>query len=126
MARFTRGFTGRRRGDRDPRLPPGQYDAGRSWPVLTAEVTPRLSTTIWSFVVHGLVEREVSWTWDEIRALPESRSGRIPAVAVTAYASLRDSDEAVTAGYNCHLAKPVDPDQLIEAVLAATGLQSKT
>ena len=27
---------------RDPRLPPGQYDAGATFPVLTAEVTPRL------------------------------------------------------------------------------------
>jgi CheY-like chemotaxis protein len=61
-----------------------------------------------------------------IRALPEPRGGRIPAIAVTAYASLRDRDRALTAGYNCHLAKPVDPDALIEAVVAASGLQSKT
>jgi DMSO/TMAO reductase YedYZ molybdopterin-dependent catalytic subunit len=72
MARFTRGFTGRRSEGRNLRLPPGQYDTGKSWPVLTAEVTPRLSTTIWSFVVHGLVEEEVSWTWEEIRDLPQS------------------------------------------------------
>jgi len=37
MSRFTRGFTGRGR-QRDDRLPPGQYDTGRSWPALTAEV----------------------------------------------------------------------------------------
>ena len=36
----TRGFFGRDRGERDERLPPGQYDTGSSWPVLTAEVTP--------------------------------------------------------------------------------------
>ena len=28
-------------GSRRPRLPPGQYDTGRQWPVLTAEVTPQ-------------------------------------------------------------------------------------
>ena len=28
MGRFTRGFAGRGRGERDPRLPPGQYDTG--------------------------------------------------------------------------------------------------
>ena len=38
MGQFTRGFTGRRPANRDPRLPPGQYDTGKSWPVLTAEV----------------------------------------------------------------------------------------
>ena len=55
MARFTRGFSGRGQAARDPRLPPGQYDAGRDWPVLTAEVTPRLSTDTWTFSVDGLV-----------------------------------------------------------------------
>jgi PAS domain S-box-containing protein len=61
-----------------------------------------------------------------IRALPESGGCRIPAIAVTAYASLRDRDQALTAGYNCHLAKPVDPDALVEAVVDASGLQTKT
>ena len=50
---FTRGFSGRRA--RDPRLPPGQYDVGQDWPVLTAEATPRLSTDNWTFTVDGLV-----------------------------------------------------------------------
>jgi DMSO/TMAO reductase YedYZ molybdopterin-dependent catalytic subunit len=68
----TRGFFGRQRGPRDPRLPPGQYDTGRNWPVLTAEVTPKLSTDEWTFTVEGLVEREMTWTWDEIHALPPS------------------------------------------------------
>ncbi len=66
----TPGFLGRRRGERDPRLPPGQYDTGADWPVLTAEATPTLDTATWSFSVTGLVERPATWTWDEIRALP--------------------------------------------------------
>jgi len=53
-------------------LPPGQYDIGSDWPVLTAEATPRVSTDSWSFAVEGLVRQPVSWTWDEIHALPES------------------------------------------------------
>jgi DMSO/TMAO reductase YedYZ molybdopterin-dependent catalytic subunit len=71
VARITRGFVGRR-SERDPRLPPGQYDAGSEWPVLTAEVTPRLSTDDWTFSVEGLVEEPRTWTWDEIHALPRS------------------------------------------------------
>jgi DMSO/TMAO reductase YedYZ molybdopterin-dependent catalytic subunit len=67
---FTRGFSGRRA--RDPRLPPGQYDAGKDWPVLTAEATPRLSTDKWSFTVDGLVEEKVSWSWAEMMTLPPS------------------------------------------------------
>ncbi len=69
---FTRGFEGRRRPPRDERLPPGQYDTGDDWPVLTAEPTPNLSTADWTFTVDGLVEQPVTWTWDEIHALPPS------------------------------------------------------
>jgi DMSO/TMAO reductase YedYZ molybdopterin-dependent catalytic subunit len=67
---FTRAFAGRHRGERDPRLPPGQYDTGNTWPVLTAEATPKLSTADWTFAIEGLVERPTTWTWDEMHALP--------------------------------------------------------
>jgi DMSO/TMAO reductase YedYZ molybdopterin-dependent catalytic subunit len=72
MGRFTRGFMSRARGERDPRLPPGQYDTGNSWPVLTAEVAPRLDTATWTFTIEGLVDHPTTWTWDEIHALPPS------------------------------------------------------
>ena len=67
----TRGFLGRAR-SHDARLPPGQYDVGSGWPVLTAEVTPRIDLATWTFRVEGLVERPTTWTWDEIHALPPS------------------------------------------------------
>ncbi|GGQ42773.1 sulfite oxidase-like oxidoreductase [Streptomyces mutabilis] len=58
----TRGFTGRPRGAR-PGLPPGQYDAGDDWPVLSAEVTPELSPADWTFRVGGLVAEARTWDW---------------------------------------------------------------
>jgi hypothetical protein len=36
----TRGFFRKRPESPAGRLPPGQYDTGSSWPVLTAEATP--------------------------------------------------------------------------------------
>ena len=72
MASFTRGFTGRARPQRDPRLPPGQYDAGDDWPVLTAEVTPHLVPEQWTMTVDGLVASPTTWSWDEMQALPQS------------------------------------------------------
>ena len=57
---------------RDPRLPPGQYDTGASFPVLTAEVSPRLDLTTWTLRVDGLVESAQEWTWEQIRRLPGS------------------------------------------------------
>ena len=71
MAGPTRGFLGRRR-ERDPRLPPGQYDVGRDWPVLTAEPTPRISPETWSITVDGRVEEPTTWTWDDVHRLPAS------------------------------------------------------
>ncbi len=67
----TRGFIGRKRSG-DPRLPPGQYDAGDDWPVLTAEVTPNLRPEQWSMSVDGLVETPTTWSWEEAHALPQS------------------------------------------------------
>ena len=72
MVKLTRGFSGRGHAQRDPRLPPGQYDVGSGWPVLTAEPTPRVDTTNWSFKIDGLVENPTSWTWDQIHDLPGS------------------------------------------------------
>ncbi len=57
---------------RDPRLPPGQYDTGSSYPVLTAEVTPRLEREDWTFRVDGLVSAPTTWTWQQAQQLPPS------------------------------------------------------
>ena len=71
MAIISRGFRGRGRGDIDPsRIPPGQYPE-RGFPVLTYGPTPRVETARWSFGLSGLVDPEVSWTWDEFNALPQ-------------------------------------------------------
>jgi len=66
----TRGFIRRR--ERDPRLPPGQYDVGADWPVLTAEVTPSLEPARWSVAVDGHVTTPTTWSWDQAHALPQS------------------------------------------------------
>jgi DMSO/TMAO reductase YedYZ molybdopterin-dependent catalytic subunit len=71
MATFRRPAN--RAAERDPRLPPGQYDTGSSFPVLTAEVTPKLDTATWSFRIDGLVAEPKTWTWAQIQQVPSSR-----------------------------------------------------
>jgi len=44
-----------------------------------------------------------------------------PAIAVTAYVGVRERDRAIAAGYGWHVTKPVDSDQLVSVVAAATG-----
>ncbi|MDX6205648.1 MAG: hypothetical protein QOF39_1705 [Frankiales bacterium] len=72
MAGPTRGFLGRHRGPDDVRLPPGQYDVGDGWPVLTAEATPRLVPERWTMTLDGLVANPMTWTWAEMHALPQT------------------------------------------------------
>jgi DMSO/TMAO reductase YedYZ molybdopterin-dependent catalytic subunit len=54
----------------DPaRLPPGQYLTDR-FPVLHVGDVPRYEPGTWNLVINGLVEREVSLSFDELKALP--------------------------------------------------------
>lgn len=55
----------------------------------------------------------------KVRALP-SEVSRIPALALTAYAGERDIESAMKAGFNFHLAKPVDSDRLIHKIVQMT------
>jgi CheY-like chemotaxis protein len=43
-----------------------------------------------------------------IRALPAAAGGEIPAVALTAFSRMEDRNRALLAGYQYHLAKPVE------------------
>ncbi|HEV8437748.1 MAG TPA: sulfite oxidase-like oxidoreductase [Methylomirabilota bacterium] len=53
------------------RVPPGQTLTAK-WPVLTYGLTPRFDPSRWSFRCFGLVEEEVSWTWEEFLKLPRA------------------------------------------------------
>jgi CheY-like chemotaxis protein len=55
---------------------------------------------------------------DRVRAAEAVHGGEIPAVAVTAYAREVDRRRALDAGFQGHLAKPIEPDELIAAVAA--------
>ena len=41
----------------------------------------------------------------------------IPAIALTGYATLKDRERALSAGYQLHLAKPVEPEDLVAAIV---------
>ena len=50
---------------------------------------------------------------------PEA-GGHIPAIALTAYAGQANRRRALLAGFQTHLGKPVDPDDLLAVILSLT------
>ena len=56
----------------------------------------------------------------KVRALPPESGGRTPAAALTAYGRLEDRMKALSAGFQLHVAKPVDPAEVV-AVVATLG-----
>jgi PAS domain S-box-containing protein len=52
----------------------------------------------------------------QIRALPSEQGRNIPAIALTAYAGEIDYRKAMVAGFQQHIAKPIEPEVLIGAI----------
>ncbi len=56
-----------------------------------------------------------------VRALGESRGGKVPAIALTAFARSEDRTRALHRGFQVHVAKPVEPAELIATVASVAG-----
>jgi PAS domain S-box-containing protein len=51
-----------------------------------------------------------------VRTVDDPRKSEVPAVALTAYARLQDRTEAIRAGFQNHLPKPVEPAELLAVI----------
>jgi CheY-like chemotaxis protein len=51
-----------------------------------------------------------------VRELPPGEGGRVPAVALTAFARTVDRQRALRAGYQAHVAKPAEPSELVAII----------
>jgi CheY-like chemotaxis protein len=52
----------------------------------------------------------------QVRAMPCDRGGQIRAIALTAYAGQMNQQQAIAAGFQRHIAKPVLPETLIQEI----------
>jgi PAS domain S-box-containing protein len=59
----------------------------------------------------------------QIRALHDSRLRNLPAIALTAYARTDDRQRALLAGYQMHVAKPVEPRELVAGIASLLNLR---
>lgn len=52
----------------------------------------------------------------KVRSLPQDKGGNVPALALTAYTKEEDRQQAIAAGFQMHLGKPLDITELLQAV----------
>ncbi len=64
----------------------------------------------------GMPERDGYQLVQDVRKLSAERGGSTPAIALTAFARADDRSRAMAAGYQVHLAKPIEPNELLTAV----------
>lgn len=56
-----------------------------------------------------------------VRGLPPDQGGKTPPIALTAFARSEDRTRALLAGYQAHIAKPIEPHELIVTIASLTG-----
>jgi CheY-like chemotaxis protein len=66
----------------------------------------------------GMPNRDGYMLIRAIRTLPDAMRKDIPAIALTAFALEEDRRRVLAAGFNQHMAKPVEPAMLVSAVVA--------
>ncbi|HEU4768519.1 MAG TPA: ATP-binding protein [Pyrinomonadaceae bacterium] len=60
----------------------------------------------------------------KVRSLPREKGGETPAAALSAYARDEDRVQALAAGYQMHIAKPIGASQLVTMVAKLAGRES--
>jgi PAS domain S-box-containing protein len=69
----------------------------------------------------GMPEMDGYELLKRVRALGKDNGGKLPAIALTAFARSEDRTRALRAGYLVHVSKPVEPSELIATVASVVG-----
>ena len=82
----------------------------KAWPPSTAKCPDIMLSDI------AMPERDGFDLIRLVRERPADRGGHVPAVAITAYARPEDTERSLSSGYQMHVTKPVDMDELLATV----------
>jgi signal transduction histidine kinase/ActR/RegA family two-component response regulator len=72
----------------------------------------------------GMPDRDGYQFIRDVRGLGSAEGGRTPAIALTAFARSEDRTRAMLAGYQVHVAKPIDPQELVATIKSQIGHRS--
>jgi signal transduction histidine kinase/ActR/RegA family two-component response regulator len=64
----------------------------------------------------GMPERDGYQFVRQVRDLGSARGGKTPAIALTAFARSEDRTRAMLAGYQVHMSKPIEPQELVATI----------
>jgi PAS domain S-box-containing protein len=98
----------------------GVASAGEALALLSEEQFDLLISDI------GMLETDGYTLIKEVRMQEDEEDRSIPAIALTAYARTQDRMRAIMAGYNAHIAKPVEAGELVTVVKCLTGRLGKS
>ncbi|MDB4961112.1 MAG: two-component hybrid sensor and regulator [Myxococcales bacterium] len=69
----------------------------------------------------GMPDRDGYQFIRDVRSLPVAEGGRTPAIALTAFARSEDRTRAMIAGYQVHVSKPIEPQELVATIKSLAG-----
>jgi PAS domain S-box-containing protein len=73
----------------------------------------------------GMAHEDGYFLIAQLRAMSDQRIARIPAIAVTAYARAEDRQRLLLAGYQMHIGKPIEPQELIAGIASLVGVTAR-
>ncbi|MBE9103816.1 response regulator [Nostoc cf. edaphicum LEGE 07299] len=69
----------------------------------------------------GMPEMDGYMLMRQVKALQANQAKQIPAIALTAYAGEINQQQALESGFQKHLSKPVEPDELVKEIATLIG-----
>ncbi|MEH1916545.1 AAA family ATPase [Nostoc sp.] len=99
-----------------------QYGASVTVVASAIEALTALSQSQPNLIISdiGMPEMDGYMLMRQVRSLEPEQGGTIPAIALTAYAAEMDHQQAIAVGFQRHISKPVDPEELVKAIASLT------
>jgi CheY-like chemotaxis protein len=69
----------------------------------------------------GMPDMDGYMLLQQVRSLPPEQNGQVKAIALTAYAGDFNQQQALQAGFQQHVSKPVEPAQLVTTIASLVG-----
>jgi PAS domain S-box-containing protein len=100
-----------------------QYGADVTVAASASQAVVALSQSVPDILLSdiGMPEVDGYMLMRQVRTLSPEEGGEVPAIALTAYAGEYNQQQALAAGFQLHIPKPVEPEELVKAIARLVG-----